>query len=163
MRIRVAVASLLLLLIPAAWPQSAPPQITGDNTTGMQLVAMLNQFMKDATTNNAAGFDKFFADDVIYTRSAGSITTKAEIMKSLGRPRPAAEASTVFSAEDVTVHVYPDTAVVAFQLVSTATYSVNMTPQITRYRNTGVFLKRSGRWQVVAWQATKEPDANPGR
>jgi hypothetical protein len=26
------------------------------------------------------------------------------------------------------------------------------------YRNTGTFLKRNGKWQAVAWQATKVPE-----
>ena len=39
------------------------------------------------------------------------------------------------------------TAVVAFRLVSE--------PQ--QYFNTGTFVKRGGRWQAVAWQATKIP------
>jgi hypothetical protein len=26
------------------------------------------------------------------------------------------------------------------------------------FRNTGTFLKRNGKWQVVAWQATKAPE-----
>jgi len=28
--------------------------------------------------------------------------------------------------------------------------------QTNYFRNTGTFLKRKGKWQAVAWQATKE-------
>jgi hypothetical protein len=27
--------------------------------------------------------------------------------------------------------------------------------EVTNYLNTGTFLKRNGKWQVVSWQATK--------
>jgi hypothetical protein len=29
--------------------------------------------------------------------------------------------------------------------------------QVARYLNSGMFLKRRGRWQAVGWQATKMP------
>ena len=33
-------------------------------------------------------------------------------------------------------------------------------PQTLNYFNTGTFLRRDGLWQVVAWQATRIPDAD---
>ncbi|MFZ0922445.1 MAG: ROK family protein, partial [Candidatus Acidiferrales bacterium] len=58
--------------------------------TTRELTTMLNQFMRDASSNNAAGFDRFFADDVIYTGSNSMVHTKAGIMRSLNAPKPAA-------------------------------------------------------------------------
>jgi hypothetical protein len=53
------------------------------------------------------------------------------------------------------VHPYGDTAVVNFRLVM---HNVNQSKtETTYYRNTGTFLKREGRWQAVAWQATRVP------
>jgi ketosteroid isomerase-like protein len=126
---------------------------------------MLNQFLKDAGTNNVAGFDRFFADDVLYTHSAGTVTDKADIMKSVSagaaRP-PRTDVTTKYSAEDITVHEYPDTAIVAFRLVSDVERA-GAPPAITNYRNTGAFLRRNGKWQVIAWQSTKIPDAPVNR
>jgi hypothetical protein len=31
-------------------------------------------------------------------------------------------------------------------------------PVTVYYRNTGTFLKRNGKWQAVAWQATMVPE-----
>jgi hypothetical protein len=62
-------------------------------------------------------------------------------------------AGPVYTAEDVQIQVYGDTAVVAFKLVATPPdNSVVLT-----YFNTGTFLRRNGKWQVVAWQATAMP------
>jgi hypothetical protein len=62
-------------------------------------------------------------------------------------------AGPVYTAEDVQIQVYGDTAVVAFKLVATPPdASVVLT-----YFNTGTFLRRNGKWQVVAWQATAMP------
>jgi hypothetical protein len=44
---------------------------------------------------------------------------------------------------------------VAFRLVGTTTKDGKT--EVSRYLNTGTFLKRDGKWQVVAWQATKIP------
>jgi ketosteroid isomerase-like protein len=75
--------------------------------------------------------------------------------------KPTPDKKTTYSAEDVTVHEFDDTAIVAFRLVArTETKSVKGSEVETdSYRNTGTFVRRNGRWQVVAWQATKMPKA----
>ena len=61
---------------------------------------------------------------------------------------------------DIRINVYGTTAVVAFRLVATpAAESLSSGPDaaVLHYLNTGTLLKRDGRWQVVAWQATRIP------
>jgi len=149
---------LTLFAVLGLLPAVAIPQTAGDSVTTQKLTGMLRQFLMDAAQGNAAGFDSFFADDVIYTRSAGVVTNKAEIMKNVSSMRPTAESKSTYSAEDITVHDYGDTAVVAFQLVA-RTEHADGTITAGNYRNTGTFLRRNGRWQVVAWQSTKIPEA----
>ena len=76
-------AVMIVLLVPAVRAQQAPP-----STTTHQLTAMLNQFLDDASNGNRAGFDRFFADDVIYTGSNALVRTKPEIMKNVGSMKP---------------------------------------------------------------------------
>lgn len=154
-RIKSILIIVCLFLIPAATAQ-AP----NDSATARELTAMVNQFLHDAAKGNPAGFDSFFSDDVIYTRSSGVVVTKADIMKSLGARGPVLESTTTYSAEDVTVHEYGDAAVVAFRLVSHTENSAGKPPSNSYYRNTGTFVKRNGRWQVVAWQSTIVPSAS---
>ena len=100
-------------------------------------------------------FDNFFADDVIYTRSAGVTVNKAEIMKNID-VRGTNEPSATYEADDITVHAYGDNlAIVNFRLVMHTTKEGKQ--QTAHLRNSGTFLKRNGKWQVVAWQATKIP------
>ena len=157
---RLAQAALMLLLLP--FPAPGTPQKSGVSDTRERLTAMLRQFLVDAAQGNAAGFESFFADDVIYTRSAGVVTNKAEIMKSVSAPRPASDNKSTYSAKDVTVHDYGDTAVVAFQLVARTEHADGKV-ETSNYRNTGTFLRRKGRWQVVAWQSTKMPEPSPAK
>jgi len=148
--------ALLALLLPL--PVVAAPQAKAQGATAEELTTMLRRFLVDAAQGNVAGFESFFADDVIYTRSAGVVTNKAEILKNVASLRPTPESKTTYSAEDVTVHEYGDTAIVAFRLVARTEHSDGKS-ETGNYRNTGTFLRRNGRWQVVAWQSTKMPEA----
>lgn len=128
-----------------------------DSTKVREVRTLLRQFLVDAGDGDRAGFDRFFAADLIYTGSNGAVRTKAGIMKSVGGMKPTPESKTVYTAEDVTVHSYTDAAIVAFRLVA-RTQHLDGKTEVTHYRNTGTFLLRNGRWQVVAWQATKAPE-----
>jgi len=156
---KLAPLVLIALLVPLA--NLVARQSAGDAATKEKLTAMLRQFLVDAARGNVAGFASFFADDVIYTRSAGVVTNKAEILKNVASLRPTAESKTTYSAEDVTVHDYGDTAVVAFQLVARTEHAGGKI-ETGNYRNTATFLRRNGRWQAVAWQSTKIPEGTAG-
>jgi ketosteroid isomerase-like protein len=128
------------------------------------LTDLLNEFLAGAGRNDAAVHDRFWADDLIYTRSAGVRTTKPELMKgvrSAPAPKPD-DPRTVFTAEDIQIHQYGKTAVVAFRLVSTTT-KADGTVSVGNNLNTGFFIKRKGLWQAVAWQSTivPKPDSPP--
>lgn len=116
---------------------------------------LLQDFLAAVPRGDKQVFDNFFADDVIYTRSAGVTVNKAGIIKNIG-VRAANEPAATFAADGITVHPYDDMAVVNFRLVMHN--QNNGKPETAYYRNTGTFLKRNGKWQVVAWQSTKVPD-----
>ena len=141
----------IFLLVPAHG-QSAAAELT----------ALLNEFLAGAGRNDAAIHEKFWAEDLIYTRSAGSRTTKGELMRGV-RSAPPAKADSltaVFTAEDVQIQQYGNVAVVAFRLVATAT-DKDGAKEVSNFLNTGTFVKRKGRWQAVAWQATAVPKSAP--
>jgi len=124
-----------------------------------ELTKLLQDFLAGASRNDAAMHDRFWADDLIYTASAGTRKGKADIMREVraeGPPKPGDE-SAVYSAEDIRIQQYGDTAIVAFRLVSTSTQK-DGSKKIANYLNSGTFLKRNGQWQVVNWQATAIPE-----
>ena len=126
-----------------------------------ELTRLLNEFLAGAGRNDAAIHDRFWADDLIYTRSAGVRINKEQLMKgvrSAPAPKPT-DPVTVYTAEDIRIQQYADTAVVAFRLVSTTAKS-DGTKTVGNNLNTGTFVKRNSRWQVVAWQSTIVPDPN---
>jgi hypothetical protein len=118
-----------------------------------ELTKLLNEFL--AATTDPAMHERFWADDLIYTRSAGLRISKSQVIhdiKSAPAPKPG-DSKTIYSAEDVRIQQYGDTAIVAFRLVGTTTTEAG--PQVSRFLNNGTFLKRNGKWQVVNWQATR--------
>lgn len=140
-------SAVLSLVLIAATP--APDAAT--------LTALLNDFLAGASRNDAAMHDRFWAPDLIYTGSSGRRIGKADIMtdvRAAPAPKPD-EAMPVFTAEEIRIQQYDNTALVAFRLVSTV--ATAETTEVARYLNTGFFVKRKGQWQAVGWQATKMP------
>lgn len=130
---------------------------------GAELTRLLKEFLSGASRNDAAVHDRFWAEDLIYTGSSGRRRSKADVMRdvrSAPAPKPG-DPTTTYTAEDIRIQQYGTTAIVAFRLVGTTTKSGNT--ETSNYLNTGTFLKRSGKWQVVSWQATKvlRPDGEP--
>jgi Domain of unknown function (DUF4440) len=151
MRRIVSSATLLLVMTAGVFAQTAPD--------AAELTKLLNDFLAGASRNDPAVHERFWADDLIYTRSAGRRVNKAEILHDV-RNEPAPKPSdpkTVYTAEDIRIQQYGDTAVVAFRLV--ATTETSETRHVANLLNSGTFVKRNGKWQVVNWQSTRMPYA----
>lgn len=147
---RIVSMAFLMLTVPIGiHAQTAP--------AAGELTRLLNEFLAGASRNDATIHDRFWADDLIYTGSAGRRRGKAEVMRdvrSAQAPKPG-DASTVYTAEEVRIQQYDNTAIVAFRLVGTSKKSDS--DRVSKYLNSGTFLKRNDKWQVVNWQSTKIP------
>lgn len=146
----IKVLFAILIITSTALAQTAAPDAA-------ELTKLLNDFLAGASRNDPAAHERFWADDLIYTRSAGRRTNKAEILhdlRSAPAPKPD-DPKTVYTAEDIRIQQYGDTAIVAFRLV--ATTEVDGAKQVQNLLNSGTFLKRNGKWQVVNWQSTRMP------
>lgn len=155
-----AVAAVLPFMasnLPALPGAAAARTSIAETATSQQLTQMVRDFLAAVPRGDRQIFDTFFADDVIYTRSAGVTVDKNEILRNIG-VRAANEPNATYEADDFTIHPYGNMAVVNFRLVQ---HNEQDGKKETNYfRNTGTFLKRNGKWQVVAWQATKVPPSN---
>src|SRR6476619_5463122 len=145
----LSIAIVMLITASGAFAQTAPD--------AAELTRLLNEFLAGASRGDAAIHERFWADDLIYTRSAGRRVNKAEILNDLRNapaPKPS-DPKTVYTAEDIRIQQYGDTAVVAFRLV--ATTEVGGATHVANLLNSGTFVKRDGKWQVVNWQSTRMP------
>jgi kynurenine formamidase/ketosteroid isomerase-like protein len=133
-------------------PQAAVPTAPA----AAELTQLLNEFLDGASRNDVAAHDRFWADDLVYTRSAGVRMGKAEILDNArSGPTATPEGRTTYAAEDIRIQQYGDASVVAFRLIGTT--GSGEQAEIVHYLNTGTFVKRNGEWRAVAWQSTRVP------
>ncbi len=145
--------AVLVLLSVSVNAQTAP--------AAAELTKLLNEFLAGASRNDVAVHDRFWAEDVIYTGSGGRRRGKADIMRdvrSAPAPKPG-DPTTIYTAADIRIQQYGDVAVVAFRLVATTTKDAKS--EVMNYLNSGTFVKRDGKWQVVNWQSTRVPAEEP--
>ena len=159
MRKRIPQAVAMILLATALHAQEAQPAQKRIGTA-VRAQSEVSEGLKNflAHVNDPAAHEQWWANDLVYTSANGVVRTKQEIVKSVregASGKEAREPQPTFAAEDVKVSQYGDVAVLTFRLVS------HEGEKASYYRNTGVLEKRDGRWQVIAWQATKAPDYKP--
>jgi hypothetical protein len=158
-----------LLLALATTPALALEPPSPDAQAVADITALVTDFIENA--DKADRHARFWAADLVYTSSAGTVTNKAEIMKGFEEapapadenkpaeaPAPAdakkpAETPERYTAEDILVRPYGDAAAVTFRLVRHAADGTRH-----YYRNSGMLLRRGGKWEVVTWQATRVPE-----
>jgi len=121
-----------------------------------EIASLLNDFL--AKVDDIATHDHFWADDLVYVSAKGEVRSKADILAAMRAgdtpgvrdPKPG-EARATYSAEEVKVRpLGAGVAVLNFRLVQ------HIGDKTNYFRNSGTFVKRDGRWQVVSWQATRE-------
>jgi hypothetical protein len=128
--------------------------------------AVIRELLADFLTHNSdpKRHENFWADDLVYTSAMGIVRGKPEVMKSVrdaaARPTtnpPAAGGAAgapTYIAEDINIRPFNGFAALTFRLVARMPDGTTDT-----YRNSGTFVFRDGRWQVITWQATKVPPA----
>jgi hypothetical protein len=167
---RIAIAALLASIFQVAGCRHTvrltPTEFTKTEVstdaarTREEITTMLSSFLTQDVNNSKAGHERFWADDLVYTSSAGAVKSKADILKTFeespeadkskeGASSPK-EPTSVYTAEEILVRPYGEMAALTFRLVQR-----NSDGATNYYRNSGTFLLRNGKWQAISWQATK--------
>jgi len=122
--------------------------------------SLLDRFLAGVSAGDRTVHDWFWSEDLVYTSSSGQRFGKEEIVAPVDSQETVDDTpGPSYSAEAVDVRLYGKTAVLAFQLVAEAPGAEGAAPVTTRYWNTGTLRKTGGNWSVVAWQATRIPEA----
>jgi len=90
-----------------------------------------------------------YADDLAYTNADGKILTKAQ---HLAEFRSGIRKFDSIRRDDINLHVYGNTVVLTGRSTSTLQYKGKVTKGPRRF--TDVYIKRDGRWLLVAHQVT---------
>ena len=100
-----------------------------------------------------ATLDRLLGDDLSYVHSSTKVDTKASFIENL---RSGASKYKGFQREESSTRLFGDSAV----NTGVATVSVEnqgQPPATFKIRYTNVWVRRGGKWQMVAWQATRLP------
>ncbi len=142
---------IFLLVVFASLPavgQTKKPKIE------KELLKLQREWLDAYQKHDAAALERIEADDFILTESDGKLTTKAEDVESVKNAKPP-QPDDAFDVEDVMVRVYGDTAILIGRVI--LKYRNRGQIVVERYRYTDTYLKRGGRWRVVASQLTRIP------
>jgi ketosteroid isomerase-like protein len=103
---------------------------------------------------DVAALERLLGDDLTYTHSTGWVETKAQHLESV---RTGALKYEKMEHSGVQARVYGAAAVLTgrsdVRVRSPRGGIIEM-----QIRFTGVYVKRAGRWQLVAWQSTRIPE-----
>jgi ketosteroid isomerase-like protein len=149
-----AVALLCLLSLPLA----AGQQASKTNSVEEQIKKQEQNWTQAVVEEGAASVDQYEADDIITTDPTGRVTNKAQDKTDLSSGDYKIQSEEL---SDLKVLVYGNTAVAAATNFMRGTYKGQ---DLTgKYRFTDTWVKRNGKWQVVASQYTKVLEAWPGK
>jgi ketosteroid isomerase-like protein len=113
------------------------------------LIALENAWGTALVKADIPFLEKLYADEYLFTEPTGITSDKAQ---DIANAKSKDYVITGFKLSDLKVHIYGDTSTVTGRNSLQATFKGEEANGI--YRFTDVFVKRNGRWQCVASQAT---------
>ena len=119
-----------------------------------ELLKLQREWLDAYQKHDAAALERIEADDFTLTEADGQVTTKPEDVASIRNAKPP-QPDDSFDVEDVKVRLYGDTAILMGRVILKYRNKGQMV--VERYRYTDTYLKRRGRWRVVASQLTRIP------
>ncbi len=123
-----------------------------------EVMATLAVWADAVRDRDTKALEQLFADDMVITAFDGSVRGKKEELEVL-KPNPNLRTTSVAN-EDVGLKIFGEVAVVtALTKMEFVVPVVETKMQPLAMRYTAVFVKRDGRWQIVALQTTRLPSA----
>jgi uncharacterized protein (TIGR02246 family) len=144
MRTRLCSIVLLLGLPALAGPAAAQP---ADEAA---VRAVEDRRIKALIDDDFATLEAIFADDLTYTHSSAVMDDKAAYMAALRSGKTKYE---TIDRGPATVRLYGEVAL----MTGTATVGLRGRADKLPLRYTLVYVKKGGRWRMVAWQSTRTP------
>jgi ketosteroid isomerase-like protein len=119
-----------------------------------------SQLSRAVVEGDRAFYERVLADDFTHTSHSGQFKTRDQWMAEnkfenrQGKPEPGKTYYEAFDVDDLAVRIYGDTAVVTGRSTPQGR-TAKGEPIRGRYRFLRVWVKRGGRWQVVAFEGTR--------
>ena len=153
---RTVIAIALALIAPALLSQAAGRagiQVGNDEQTLLRIERELTDAMLRGDTS---AVERHYADAFTFTTPDGEVVNKAQVIANLKSGDVKFDSSRI---DDMKVQVYAAAAVVTS--LTTDRGRVKGADVSGQYRWTDVFVRRGGRWQLVAAQGTRVAPQRP--
>ena len=124
---------------------AAPPQLSKAEEEVRKLE---RQWLDAYEQNDAEAMERIVADDFTITFPNGGIQTKPQLMSMIKAPRRPGQPRMKFRTEGVQSRAYGDTVILIGRVVSEYERDGKTITEQSRYTDT--YVRRDGRWQVVA-------------
>lgn len=149
---KLSIAIAVLAIVAAVFVRGQSSTKKGDSNSNIE--AVIRQLHLEGVhaqlVNDIPTLDRLWADDHTFTSPLGVVQTKAERTAEI---RSGARKLDSFEIDDVQVRVYDDTAVVTSR--GTLKGRLRGSDFSIQARGIDVYVKKQGRWQLVAAQATR--------
>ena len=129
-------------------PNNAAAGSHAPATADQQLTALYNELIDAGKKKNTEPFARILADDFTEITASGQMVNKTAVLESI--PNMTIESYTI---TDVATRLLGDIAVMTFRSTARVTYQGN--DLSGEYRESAVWARRDGRWQMVAAQVTR--------
>lgn len=113
----------------------------------------VKQWAAAIVSRDMVALGKILADDIEITDFTGKLRGKKEELEVL-KPSPDVKTVSVEN-EDLKIKVYGKTALVT--ALTVMVFNIGGKDSATSLRYTAVFVKRDGRWQIIALQTSRPP------
>lgn len=158
-KLTIAAAAVMFAALSTVAAQTKKAEAVRDGGVAEEIKRLERQWLIESygRGNDMSAFDRIVADDFTITHSNGKLLGKAEkradILASRSSEPPAP--SSVFRIEEssVSVRIYKDAAVSVGYIIEK--YPRRGARIDDRVHFTNTYLRRRGRWQVVASQLTR--------
>ena len=118
--------------------------------TELEVLKVNEEFDKAIISRDATAYERILADDFIFTSFDGAVTNKTQ---ELAKVKSGDLKFKSGKSDDIRVKVYGKTAVVTGKFTAEGQSKGKDFTFLERY--TAVFVKRNGRWQMVAEHASE--------
>ena len=137
-----------LALLLAAACGLAPAQQQKLSTAEEEVRRLERQWLDAYEQNDSDAMNRIVSDDFTITFPDGSMQTKPQIMSMLKSPRRASQPRMRFRTEGVQSRAYGGTVILIGTVVTEYEREGKTASERSRYTDT--YVRRGGRWQVVA-------------
>jgi len=145
--IMVAVTFALL-----AWHARGGGATGSDSNDEGQLQELIHQWDEAYARRDGPALARLLADEFTFTTPTGAVINRAQYL-SANLKAPDIAVETPIGSDDIKVRTYGSVAVVSSRAAQRG-QRFDRDPKV-RFRYTDVLVKRQGRWQAVASQATR--------